>query len=72
MQWRKSEIAVASGTLYIFIYCIVQQFPSLLGLAWFMVFFFPLVICWIAYIILHFEKYDGPALDDAEFGYQED
>jgi predicted membrane chloride channel (bestrophin family) len=68
----KTEIAVVAGTLYILVYCIILQFQSLLALAWIMVLSFPLVICWVAYTILRIEKYDGPPLDDAEFGYQED
>jgi len=72
MSWKKSEIAVASGSIYILIYCIVLSFPSLLSIAWFMVFCFPIVIGWIGYSILRFDKYEGPPLEDAEFGYQED
>ena len=72
MAWKKAEIAVASGTVYILLYCILLAFPSLLAYAWLMVFFFPIVIGWIAYTILRFEKYEGPSLEEAEFGYQED
>jgi uncharacterized membrane protein HdeD (DUF308 family) len=72
MSWKKTEIAVASGTIYILVYCIILAFPSLIAIAWIMVFCFPLVIAWIAYTILRFEKYEGPPLGDAEFGYQED
>jgi hypothetical protein len=72
MPWKKSEIAVASGTIYILIYCVLLAFPSMMGYAWIMVFCFPLLIAWIAYTIIRFEKYEGQSLDDAEFGYQED
>jgi hypothetical protein len=72
MSCKKSEVAIGSGTVYILVYCILLAFPSLLVYAWMMVFCFPLMIGWIAYTILRFEKYEGPALEDAEFGYQED
>jgi uncharacterized membrane protein HdeD (DUF308 family) len=72
MSWKKAEIAVASGTIYILVYCILLAIPSLISYAWLMVFCFPLMIAWIAYTILRFEKYDGPSLDENEFGYQED
>ena len=67
----KDICAVGFVTIYLFIYCLLLQFESTLQYAMVMLLFSPLAICFMVYVVIKFGRYDGPWLNNNEFGYQD-
>lgn len=68
---KRPGFAVISGSVCLLLYCIALQFESLYSLAWFLFSIFPFMIIWIAYTVFKYGKYEGPQLNEEEFGYQD-
>ena len=62
---------VSMATLYLLVYSVFLQFEATENYAWIMWLLSPFVVGGLVYAVLKFGKYDGPDLQDKEFGYQD-
>ncbi|MBS1600859.1 MAG: hypothetical protein JST75_21745 [Bacteroidetes bacterium] len=68
---RSSYFTTFFATVYLVIYCVMLQFESLQYYAVCMFFFSPVVVGLMIFTVIRYGKYNGPELDDREFGYQD-
>ena len=68
---HKDIVSVSLATFYLFIYWELLQFENTRDYAIVMFLFSPLVILWMVFTVLKNGKYNGPELEDEEFGYQD-
>ena len=67
----KDIVSVSLATFYLFIYWELLQFENTRDYAIVMFLISPLVILWMVFTVLKNGKYNGPQLEDKEFGYQD-
>lgn len=67
---HKDIFAVGLATAYLFIYLGFIQFGSI-DYAMAMLMFSPVIIIWMVLMVLKSDKYNGKALGEDEFGYQD-
>lgn len=69
--WKKDTVSVIVVTAYLVLYCILLQFEATLGFAVWMFALSPVALIWMVLRILKHGTYNGPALGEEEFGYQD-
>lgn len=68
---RSGIFPITIATLYLVIYVFLLNNQKTIWHAYMMFFFSPVVIFGMVYMVLKYGKYDGPNLENDEFGYQD-
>jgi hypothetical protein len=64
-------LAVIFVTVFLFLYVALLQFENTFGIAMLMFLASPFLLVWMVITVLRSGKYNGPALGENEFGYQD-
>ena len=70
-MFRNATFAAVFTTIYLVVYIVMINMPTLLPYGELMLLLSPAIILWMVYTILKYGRQNNTTLDGEEFGYQD-